>query len=138
MHRTPQLGGWFAARLHLISGPVLLIVAALACKTAASVSGRWSGKTEMIVEGEKLTHDLSFDLTQAAERVSGRALWGDIELRIVSGDLTGDVIALACDWNGGKMELRGTVMADKIKGRFSARRRNEPEPYRGTFEVVKP
>lgn len=69
--------------------------------------------------------------------MSGGAFWGDMELRIVSGDLTGTVIVLACEWNGGKMELSGTVVGNKIKGKFTAWRRNEPEPYRGAFEVVK-
>jgi hypothetical protein len=46
----------------------------IACEPQLQVSGRWSGKTEMIVEGETLTHELTVNLTQEAESVTGRVL----------------------------------------------------------------
>jgi hypothetical protein len=89
----------------------------------------------MIVEGERLAHELTVNLTQEAESVTGRVLWGDIEMRIVSGSLKGNDILLRYDWSEGKMELEGAVMGDRMKGNFRAWRRNEPEPYRGALEL---
>jgi hypothetical protein len=56
-------------------------------------------------------------------------------MRIVSGNVTGNDLSLACDWSEGTLELKGTVISDKMRGKFQAKRRNDPEPYRGAFEL---
>lgn len=99
------------------------------------VSGVWKGDTTLVVDGEEKTVPLELTLTQSEKEITGSICWGDEDESITSTQLDGNEVFLKSEWGEGTYMLRGLVIGDVYRGRFSYTYINDPEPFPAKFEV---
>lgn len=119
----------------------LLFLAAvpfLGCSTESiDWSGKWHGTASLVVDGERKEIPLGLELNQDGTGIRGAIHWGEHRREIVSASASGPEVELESVTTDDRIRLKGLFRNDAIQGRFWVHYASDPEPYPGSFNVVK-
>ena len=104
---------------------------------SVDVCGHWQGKTETIIDGENVVQNLELVLSGTGTDIAGHFRWSDFEEPIATIEINGNEVLLKSEWKQGSFVLRGLVIGNTFKGRYSYKFIHEKEPYPGKFEITR-
>ncbi len=122
-------------RSFLITTALLVFICC--AKESVDVCGHWQGNAVTILDGEQIVQDLELDLSETGQEISGHFCWSDFEEQITSIEINGNEVLLKSEWDQGSFVLRGLVIGNTFRGRYSYKFVHDSEPYPGKFEITR-